>query len=81
MTYEGMALTDMQMLEVMTVARRTGALVMVHAENFDMIRFMVDKLEEEARSPRNTTRPPGRSRSSASDLRAISSPSSSTFRS
>jgi dihydropyrimidinase len=47
MTYEGMALTDFQMLEVMALARRTGALVMVHAENFDAIRFLVDKLERE----------------------------------
>ena len=47
MTYEGMALTDREMLEVMSVARRTGALVMVHAENFDAIRFLVDKLERE----------------------------------
>ncbi len=47
MTYEGMALTDFEMLEVMSVARRTGALVMIHAENFDAIRFLVDKLERE----------------------------------
>jgi dihydropyrimidinase len=47
MTYEGMALTDMEMLQVMSVARSTGALVMIHAENFDAIRFLVDKLERE----------------------------------
>jgi dihydropyrimidinase len=47
MTYEGMALTDMEMLQVMSVARSTGALVMIHAENFDAIRFVVDKLERE----------------------------------
>ena len=47
MTYEGMALSDMEMLQVMSVARRTGALVMIHAENFDAIRFLVDKLERE----------------------------------
>ena len=47
MTYEGMALTDLEMLEVMSVARSSGALVMVHAENFDAIRFLVDKLERE----------------------------------
>jgi dihydropyrimidinase len=33
MTYEGLALSDMEMLNVMSVARETGALVMVHAEN------------------------------------------------
>lgn len=47
MTYEGLALTDEQILKVMTVAKDTGALVMVHAENYDMIRFMTDKLEGE----------------------------------
>jgi dihydropyrimidinase len=45
MTYEGMALFDMEMLKVMSVARETGALVMVHAENYDAIRFLTDRLE------------------------------------
>ena len=45
MTYEGLALSDMEMLQVMTVARETGALVMVHAENYDAIRFLTDRLE------------------------------------
>ncbi len=45
MTYEGLALSDMEMLKVMTVARETGALVMVHAENYDAIRFLTDRLE------------------------------------
>jgi len=46
MTYEGLALSDMEMLKVMSVARETGALVMVHAENYDAIRFLTDKLEQ-----------------------------------
>src|SRR5713226_6131214 len=46
MTYEGMALSDMEMLNVMAVARETGALVMVHAENYDAIRFLTDRLEQ-----------------------------------
>jgi dihydropyrimidinase len=46
MTYEGMALSDMEMLKVMAVARETGALVMVHAENYDIIRFLTDQLEQ-----------------------------------
>ena len=29
----------------MSVARETGALVMVHAENYDAIRFLIDRLE------------------------------------
>ncbi|WP_315833593.1 dihydropyrimidinase [Bradyrhizobium prioriisuperbiae] len=45
MTYEDLALSDRQILEVMSVARETGALVMVHAENFDAIRFLTDRLE------------------------------------
>jgi dihydropyrimidinase len=45
MTYEGLALSDMEMLNVMAVARETGALVMVHAENYDAIRFLTDRLE------------------------------------
>ena len=45
MTYEGLALSDHQMLEVMDTARQTGALVMVHAENYDAIRFLTNRLE------------------------------------
>ncbi|UTD26763.1 dihydropyrimidinase [Bradyrhizobium sp. WD16] len=45
MTYEDLALSDREILEVMSVARETGALVMVHAENFDAIRFLTDRLE------------------------------------
>ena len=45
MTYAGLALCDMEMLEVFSVARETGALVMVHAENYDAIRFLTERLE------------------------------------
>jgi len=45
MTYEGLALSDIEMLNVMSVARDTGALVMIHAENYDAIRFLTDRLE------------------------------------
>ncbi|MBY0612586.1 MAG: dihydropyrimidinase [Beijerinckiaceae bacterium] len=60
MTYEGLALDDRQMLEVMSVARETGALVMVHAENYDAIRFLTDRLERAGKTaPRfhGTSRP------------------------
>ena len=46
MTYEGLALSDGEMLQVMTVARETGAMMMVHAENDDAIRFLTDRLEQ-----------------------------------
>lgn len=60
MTYEGLALADREILEVMSVARDTGALVMVHAENYDAIRFLTDRLELSGKtSPRfhATSRP------------------------
>lgn len=50
MTYEGLALNDRQILDVMSVARETGALVMVHAENYDAIRFMTEQLEKSGKT-------------------------------
>jgi dihydropyrimidinase len=47
MTYDGLALTDLQIMETMAVAKETGALVMIHAENYDMIRFLTAKLEKQ----------------------------------
>lgn len=47
MTYEGLALSDFQIMETMEVARSTGALMMIHAENYDMIRFLTAKLERQ----------------------------------
>jgi dihydropyrimidinase len=60
MTYEDLALNDRQILDVMAVARETGALVMVHAENYDAIRFLTEKLEASGQTaPRHhaTSRP------------------------
>jgi dihydropyrimidinase len=45
MTYEALKLSDYEMLEVLAVARETGALVMIHAENDDAIRFLTHRLE------------------------------------
>ena len=45
MTYDDMVLNDRQLLEVFDVAKQEGALVMVHAEGYDAIRFMADRLE------------------------------------
>jgi dihydropyrimidinase len=47
MTYEGLALADKELLEVFACARKTGALVMVHAENYDAIRFLTEELERD----------------------------------
>ncbi|GGC24015.1 dihydropyrimidinase [Marivita lacus] len=45
MTYAGLALSDRQILDVMTVAKEQNAMVMVHAENEDAIEFLRDKAE------------------------------------
>jgi dihydropyrimidinase len=44
MTYNQLKLDDYQLLDVMAVAGREGALVMMHAENHDMIRWVADRL-------------------------------------
>jgi dihydropyrimidinase len=41
MTYEGLRLLDHEILATLDAARRTGALVMVHCENEDAIRYLV----------------------------------------
>jgi len=49
MTYEALRLNDAQILATMDVARETGALLMVHCENEDAIRFLCDKFARESR--------------------------------
>jgi dihydropyrimidinase len=44
MTYDLLQLDDRQMLDVLAVARREGALVMIHAENHDMIKWLTGRL-------------------------------------
>ena len=46
MTYDLLKLDDYQMLDVLSLARREGAMTMVHAENHDMIRWLTDRLLE-----------------------------------
>src|SRR5260370_1980329 len=46
MTYEGMVLNHHQILQVLDVARRTGAMVMIHAENDHCIHWLTQKLSE-----------------------------------
>jgi dihydropyrimidinase len=45
MTYDDMVLNDRQLLEVFECARACGALVMVHCEGYDAIKFMTQRLE------------------------------------
>jgi dihydropyrimidinase len=44
MTYDDLKLDDRQILEVLDLARRNGALVMVHAESADCIGWLTDRL-------------------------------------
>ena len=44
LTYDALMLTDRQFLDVLAVARLEGAMVMVHAENNDMIMWMAERL-------------------------------------
>lgn len=44
MTYDKLKLSDYEMLDVLATARREGALVMVHAENHDMIKWLAGRL-------------------------------------
>ncbi len=53
MTYDLLQLDDFEMLQVMEVARGHGAMMMVHAENYDVIRWMTAKLLEKGnRAPK-----------------------------
>lgn len=45
MTYEDLRLSDAEILRTLDVARATGATVMVHCENEDAIRFLIEKHE------------------------------------
>jgi len=45
MTYDDLVLNDRQLLEVFDCARGCGALVMVHCEGYDAIKFMTQRLE------------------------------------
>jgi dihydropyrimidinase len=47
MTYDDMVLNDRELLEVFACARDCGALVMVHAEGYDSIKFMTERLERQ----------------------------------
>jgi dihydropyrimidinase len=44
MTYDDLKLNDRQVLELLDVARRYGAMPMIHAENADFISWLTDRL-------------------------------------
>jgi len=50
MTYDDLKLDDGQILDVFDVARRHGALAMVHAENADCIEWLTKRLEAAGRT-------------------------------
>ena len=45
MTYEAMVLSDGQILDVLARARELDALVMIHAENFECLTWLTERLE------------------------------------
>lgn len=50
MTYDDLKLNDRELLETFDVARNEGALVMVHAEGYDAIKFLTERLERAGRT-------------------------------
>ena len=50
MTYDDLKLSDRDILEVLAVAGAEGAMVMVHAESHDAIKFLSEKLEREGKN-------------------------------
>ena len=45
MTYDDLKLNDLEILRVLAVARREGAMAMIHAENADSITWLTEQLE------------------------------------
>jgi dihydropyrimidinase len=45
MTYDALKVNDRQILDILALARREGAMTMVHAENTDCIEWLTEKLE------------------------------------
>jgi dihydropyrimidinase len=50
MTYEAMRLTDRQLLDIFEVARAERAIVLVHAENHDLLVWLIGRLESQGRT-------------------------------
>ncbi|MEJ2625760.1 MAG: dihydropyrimidinase, partial [Pseudolabrys sp.] len=49
MTYEAMQLSDRQILDVFETARRERAVMLIHAENHEIIGWLADRLEQAGR--------------------------------
>lgn len=50
MTYDDLKLNDREILNVLALARREGAMVMIHAENADCIAYLTELLEASGRT-------------------------------
>lgn len=50
MTYDAMVLSDRQILDVFEVARQEKAIVLIHAENHEIIGWLADRLEAAGRT-------------------------------
>jgi dihydropyrimidinase len=50
MTYDDLKLNDREILEVLSIGHETGAMVMVHAEGHDAIKFLSERLEREGKT-------------------------------
>lgn len=50
MVYDGMRLTDKELLEILTIARDNSGLVCVHAENYDSINYKIAQLLSEGKT-------------------------------
>ena len=47
MTYEGLHLNDREIIDLLASARQHGAFIMVHAEGYDTLRYMIEQLESD----------------------------------
>lgn len=50
MTYEAMRLSDRQILDVLEAARVSQAVVLIHAENHDILTWIAEKLEQQGKT-------------------------------
>lgn len=49
-TYDGMMVDDLTFMEILELANKSGGLISVHAENYSMIKFFIDKLLKEGKT-------------------------------